>query len=161
MEDNTPAVVHKTAEIPVAEFEGEYVRKMVGKIPQINMEMPVGYRRGTHLKLEIEVRVGNIAVNEGKGKEKGDLVREHTLHLEEVRLVGVYTAQELDPGVGGSASAAAIGSDDDPDQDPLPYGDGEEETQTEGDQEDDGRDAVGGDSGGAGGEEGPEQDPGF
>lgn len=131
-QESTPAVVHTTVEMPVAEFEGEYIRTMIGKIPQINLDMPNGYKRGTHLKLELEVRVGNIAVNEGKGKHKGDLIREHTLHLEEIKLIGVYTAQELDPGVGGSASAAAIGSDDrpddyDPDQMELPTDDDTEE----------------------------------
>ena len=51
----TPEVVHKTLEIPVAEFEGEYVRLMIGKLPAIQLEMDYGYARGTHLKLELEV----------------------------------------------------------------------------------------------------------
>lgn len=100
--------VHKTVEIPVAEFEGEYVREMIGKIPQIVMEMPMGYARHTHLKLELEVRVGRVTVDEFKsGEKKGQLFREHTLSLEEIKLVGAYTADEMDPGVGGSASVEA------------------------------------------------------
>lgn len=100
--------VHKTVEIPVAEFEGEYVREMIGKIPQIVMEMPMGYARHTHLKLELEVRVGRVLVDEFKsGEKKGQLYREHTLALEEIKLIGAYTADEMDPGVGGSASVEA------------------------------------------------------
>lgn len=110
--------VHKTVEVPVAEFEGEFVREMIGKIPQINMEMPVGYSRGTHLKLELEVRVTGVRVDEFKsGEKKGDLFREHTLKLEEIKLIGAYTADELDPGVGGSASVTAAKQDDEDDPD--------------------------------------------
>lgn len=100
--------VHKTVEIPVAEFEGEYVREMIGKIPQITMGMDMGYARHTHLKLELEVRVGRVVVDEFRsGEKKGQLYREHTLVLEEIKLLGAYTADELDPGVGGSASVDA------------------------------------------------------
>ena len=107
-EIETVEKVHKTVEIPVAEFEGEFVREMIGKIPQIVMEMPMGYARHTHLKLELEVRVGRVLVDEFKsGEKKGQLYREHTLSLEEIKLIGAYTSDELDPGVGGSASVEA------------------------------------------------------
>lgn len=106
--------VHRTVEIPVAEFEGEFVREMIGKIPQIVMEMPMGYARHTHLKLELEVRVGRVLVDEFKsGEKKGQLYREHTLSLEEIKLVGAYTADEMDPGVGGSASVEAYKQEQD------------------------------------------------
>lgn len=114
MSDNLPAVPQKTAlEIPVAEFEGEMVRAMLGKIPAINMEMPVGYARGTHLKVELELRVRSVRVEEDR---RGDLTREHIFALEEIKLVGAYTADDLDPGVGGSASASAAQDDDDSDE---------------------------------------------
>lgn len=113
--------VHKTVEVPVAEFEGEFIREMVGKIPQIVMEMPVGYARGTHLKLEVEVRVRSVTVDEFKsGPNKGELYREHTLALEEIKLIGAYAAEELDPGVGGSASAAAVQAEGEDDSDDRP-----------------------------------------
>lgn len=110
-QQNLPATVHTTSPvIPVAEFEGEYVRTMIGKIPAINLEMEVGYARGTHLKVEIELRVKGARVDEyAAGKRKGELFREHSFAIEDVKLVGVYTADEMDPGVGGSA---AISEDD-------------------------------------------------
>lgn len=107
VQQNLPAIpqsqspVHRTAmEIPVAEFEGEYVRLMLGRLPQLTMEMEVGYPRGTHLKLELEVRIKDLSVTEDR---RGDLTRVHQFVLEEVKLLGAYAADELDPGVGGSA----------------------------------------------------------
>lgn len=117
MSENLPAVpetVQGVVEIPVAEFEGEYVRTMIGTIPSIKMEMPVGYPRGTHLKLELEVRVVGVSVDE-VGKHK-DLARMHRLHLEEVKLIGAYTADQMDPGVGGSASVEAVKQEDEQDE---------------------------------------------
>jgi hypothetical protein len=93
-------------ELPLVEFEGDLVRTMLGKIPGFEIEMPVGYRRGTHLKFELEVRIRNVAVNEDR---KGELSRMHTFALEEIKLVGAYTADQLDPGVGGSASVSSNG----------------------------------------------------
>lgn len=110
-QSNLPAVapVH-TLEIPVAEFEGEMVRVMIGKLPAIALEMDYGYARGTHLKLELEVRVRKVSVDEvTTGKNKGDLYREHQFAIEEARIVGAYTAEQLDEGVGGGL--AATGSD--------------------------------------------------
>lgn len=93
-------------ELPIVEFEGDLVRQMLGKIPGFEIEMPVGYKRGTHLKFELEVRIRNVAVNEDR---KGELSRMHTFALEEIKLVGAYTADQLDPGVGGSASVSSAG----------------------------------------------------
>jgi hypothetical protein len=104
-----PAKVH-ALEIPVAEFEGEYVRNMLGKIPGITLEMDYGYARGTHLKLELEVRVRKVAVDEvAHGKNKGDLFRLHEFVIEEAKILGAYTAEQADPGVGGGL--AATGND--------------------------------------------------
>lgn len=108
VEYQTPTAI----EMPVAEFEGEFVRLMVGNLPSIAMEMPVGYARGTHLKMEIEVRVKGVRVDEGTGRHKGDLVRYHALALEEIKLIGAYTADQMDPGVGGSASIEAAKAED-------------------------------------------------
>lgn len=95
--------------IPVAEFEGDFVRVMRAKLPAITLEMEEGWPRNTHLKLEVEVRVRNIRYEEDR---KGDLIREHTLVIEEVRMLGAYSPDEADPGVGGSASAAARAEDE-------------------------------------------------
>lgn len=109
--ENLPAVVQTTAlEIPVADFEGEFVRIMYGKIPAIRLPMDYGYGRGTHLKLELEVRVRSVLVDEVQtGKNKGDLFREHAFAIEEAKIIGVYTQDEADPGVGGGL--AATGND--------------------------------------------------
>lgn len=111
-QQNLPAVpdpVHSTAvTLPVAEFEGEMVRIMHGKLPGIVLEMDYGYKRDTHLKLEIEVRVRSVTVDEMRaGKTKGDLVRIHEFAIEEAKIIGAYTADEMEQGVGGSASVAA------------------------------------------------------
>ena len=105
-------------EIPVAQFEGEFIREMEGKLPAIVLGMPAGYARGTHLKLELEVRVRNVRYEEiVSGPDKGDLKRQHIFAIEEATIVGAYTAEELDPGVGGSASATAIGAEPEPEVD--------------------------------------------
>ena len=89
--------------ILVTEFEGEYVRVMEGKLPAITLEMPEGYARGTHLKMQVEVRVRNVRYEEiPRGEHKGDLVRQHIFALEEVVLTDALTAEQADPGVGGS-----------------------------------------------------------
>lgn len=112
-------------EIPVAEFEGEYIRTMLGKLPGITLEMDYGYARGTHLKLELEVRVRSLTVDEyTSGKNKGDLYREHMFVIEEAKIVGAYTADEMDPGVGGSASVSAQPEQDE--MDDRPEGDTDE-----------------------------------
>lgn len=99
---------HRTLELPVAEFEGEVVRVMLGKIPALNLEMEFGYPRGTHLKLELEVRCRAVHVDEfTAGPNRGELYREHIFALEEAKIIGVYTADELDPGVGGGLAAGA------------------------------------------------------
>ena len=113
-QSNLPAeVVHRTLEIPVAEFEGEYVRLMIGKLPAIDLEMDYGYARGTHLKLELEVRVRSVNVDEvTSGKNKGDLKREHKFAIEEAKIIGAYTAEQLDEGVGGSLAATGTDIED-------------------------------------------------
>lgn len=98
----------------IDQFEGEYVRIMRGKIPGLSIDMPEGFARGTHLKLEMEARIRNVSYLEATDKEhKGDLVREHQLVIEEVAIMGAMTAEEADPGVGGSAGAPRIEERDD------------------------------------------------
>lgn len=93
----------------IDQFEGEFVRLMRGKIPAITLDMPEGFPRGTHVKLEIEARVRHVNYPEATDKEhKGELVREHSFVIEQVALAGALTAEQADPGVGGSASASAM-----------------------------------------------------
>lgn len=92
--------------MPVAEFEGAYVREMVAALPGLKIAMPEGYPRGTHLQLQVEARIRNVRYDEiGSGDSKGELKRVHVLAYEDVKLLGAYDADEFDPGVGGSAAA--------------------------------------------------------
>jgi hypothetical protein len=89
----------------VAQFEGEFVTEMEGRLPAIVMEMPEGYPRGTHLRMNIEVRVKNVRYEENR---KGDLVRQHVFALESVQLVSAFAAEEADDSVGGTASGKLV-----------------------------------------------------
>lgn len=91
--------------IPVAEFEGEFVRQMDGKLPGITLEMPEGYKRGTHLILNLEVRVRDVSYHE-QGKDR-DLVRQHTLALEEVVLADAFDPDDRPNNVGGTAAGGS------------------------------------------------------
>jgi hypothetical protein len=88
--------------IKVAQFEGEFVTEMEGKLPPISMEMVEGYSRGTHLRMNIEVRVKNVRYEENR---KGDLVRQHVFALESIQLVSAFDPETVGDSVGGSASA--------------------------------------------------------
>lgn len=90
--------------IPVAEFEGEFVRQHDGKMPAIVLDMPEGYPRGMHLVLEAEVRVRNIGYVEDK-KTK-DLTRHHELVLEEIRLKEAFDPAARPNVIGGSVGEA-------------------------------------------------------
>lgn len=111
----TPVETAKPAEpILIAEFEGDYVRDFEGKLPALSMVMPEGYARGTHLKLLVEVRIRNVRYEEKRAKtdERPELVRQHMFALEEIQLLGAYTPDEMDPGVGGTAAASAEESEE-------------------------------------------------
>jgi len=90
--------------MPVMEFEGSYVREMEGKLPQITLDMPEGYKRGTHLSMEIEVRVRNVNMHENKD---GDLVRQHVFALEEIKLTDAWDPDTRPNNVGGNSAGDA------------------------------------------------------
>lgn len=90
--------------IPVAEFEGEFVRNFEGKLPAIVLDMPEGYQRGMHLVMEVEVRVRNVGYIEDK---KQDLTRQHIFALEEVRLKEAFDPAHRPTNVGGSSAGDA------------------------------------------------------
>lgn len=104
--DARPEAIAPTAiAVPVAEFEGEYVRTMVGKLPQLALEMPEGYKRGTHLMLGVEVRVRNVSYDEDK---HGDLVRVHHFAQEDaIHLMDAWDPAQRPDNVGGSAAGDA------------------------------------------------------
>jgi hypothetical protein len=95
-------VTEAVAGAPVMEFEGSYIRQMEGRLPSITLDMPEGYQRGTHLTMEVEVRVRHVGFNENKD---GDLVRQHVFALEEVRLTDAFDpATRPNNNVGGTAA---------------------------------------------------------
>lgn len=90
--------------MPIAEFEGEYVRTFEAKLPGITMDMAEGYMRGTHVVFEVESRVRHVGYNEDKN---GDLTRVHTLTLEEVRLKEAFDPAHRPTNVGGNSAGDA------------------------------------------------------
>jgi hypothetical protein len=90
--------------MPVMEFEGSFIRTMEGKLPQITLDMPEGYKRGTHLAMEVEVRVRNVFFNENKD---GDLVRQHVFALEEIKLTDAWDPDTRPNNVGGNSAGDA------------------------------------------------------
>lgn len=95
------------------EFEGAVVAECEGKLPQIVLDMPEGYVRGTHLRMMVEVRVRNIRYEENR---KGDLIRQHVFALDSVQLVATFPPGQARDEVGGSASAAATQAPDEADE---------------------------------------------
>jgi hypothetical protein len=91
--------------IPVAEFEGEFVRTHEGKLSALTLEMPEGYKRGTHLILNLELRVRDVSYHEA-GKDKA-LMRQHTMVLEEVQLVDAFDPDVRPNNVGGNSAGNA------------------------------------------------------
>ena len=88
----------------VAEFEGEYVREMVGRFPALTLTMAEGYTRGTHLMLGLEVRVRNVRYEEDR---KGDLSRVHVFALEEAKIYQAFDPAQQVTNVGGTAAGDA------------------------------------------------------
>lgn len=90
--------------LPVMEFEGDFVREMVGKLPPLTLDMPEGYLRGTHLLMEVEVRVRNVRMEENR---KGDLIRQHVFALEEIKLLEAFDPAHRPTNVGGGQAGDA------------------------------------------------------
>lgn len=90
--------------IPIAEFEGEFVRQFEGRLPALTLDMPEGYTRGTHLLLAVEVRVRNVSYVEDK---RGDLTRHHVFALEEISLKEAFDPATRPNNVGGTSAGDA------------------------------------------------------
>jgi len=95
------------------EFEGDVVTECEGKLPQIVLDMPEGYVRGTHLRMMVEVRVRNIRYEENR---KGELIRQHVFALDSVQLVAAYPPGEARDELAGDASANQIQTPADADE---------------------------------------------
>jgi hypothetical protein len=99
--ENSEYAPEASPAIPVVEFEGAYVTQMEGRLPSISLEMDEGYKRGTILRLQVEVRVKNVRYEEGRN---GELTRQHVFALDGVQLVAAFSPEEANDAVGGSAS---------------------------------------------------------
>lgn len=86
----------------VPEFEGTKITEMQAKLPMIVVDLEDSYARGTILRLNLEVRVKSVRLEENK---TGDLTRQHILGLEGIHLTSVFQREESFDDVGGSASA--------------------------------------------------------
>jgi len=99
-------------------FEGNVVTKMEAVIPMVTLDMPEGYPVGTHLRFEVEVRVGNVRFEEGKGRHKAEYSRKHVLSTESVQLTAAFLPSELDTATYGTAAGVAdlVEDEDGPEQ---------------------------------------------
>lgn len=87
-----------SAAMPIAEFEGEIVRKMEGKLPVLTLDMAEGYPRHHHIVMEVEVRVRNINHVEDK---HGDLVRHHNLAIVGAQIVETFSPDSRPTSISG------------------------------------------------------------
>lgn len=87
-------------------FEGAPIVDHVGRIPSVSVECPEAYARGTTLRLNVEVRVRGVRMEENKD---GDIVRQVIFAVEDVSIDKVFTPEELSRMVlGGSAAGHLI-----------------------------------------------------
>jgi len=73
------------------DFDGSPIESVEAKLPSFIVELPEGYRRGTHLKMEIEFRVRSVRYEENR---KGELIQQLILAVEEIELKKVITLEE-------------------------------------------------------------------
>lgn len=81
------------------EFEGALVTDMDARLPAIKVECPEAYKRGTILKLTMEVRVKSVRLEENRD---GDLTRSHIFAVESVNVDEVYDPAEMIAQLSGS-----------------------------------------------------------
>lgn len=87
-------------------FEGSPIVDHVGRIPAVSVECPEGYARGTVLKLNVEVRVRSVRMEEDKN---GDVVRQVIFAVEDLSIDSVITPEQLSQSlVGGTASGSHL-----------------------------------------------------
>ncbi len=94
----------KDPTIAAIQFEGVNVVDMEGKVPAFVLDMAEGYLRGTHVRLELELRVKGVNYVEGK---RGEVHRQHVFSVEAVEIKSAFDPNEAVDTVGGSAAAGA------------------------------------------------------
>lgn len=85
------------------EFEGDVVSDMVGKLPAMSVELGESYARGTVLRLNVEVHVKSVRLEENR---KGELERHHVFALDDISLVATFKPEEDRSAISGSASSS-------------------------------------------------------
>ena len=108
------------------EFDGSPIASIEAKLPSFVVDMPDGYHRGTHLKMEIEFRVRGVRYEENR---KGELVHQMILAVEDIALTKVMLPEEEVTLLGAIESDGV----------PTDYGQGED---PDGDSEIDGQAAL-------------------
>lgn len=98
-----PASDDRSKAMPVAEFEGEMVRQMEGKLPALTLDMPEGYRRNTHIRMNLEVRVRHVDHIEDS---RGDLVRRHMFAIEDAQMIDAFDPATRPDPVDGNLSGS-------------------------------------------------------
>jgi hypothetical protein len=73
------------------DFDGTPIASIEARLPAFVVEMPQGYKRGTHLKMEIEFRVRSVRYEENR---KGELTHQMVLAVEEVELKRIVSPNE-------------------------------------------------------------------
>lgn len=87
-------------------FEGDVVTGTEIKLPAMTLTTEKSYARGRHIRLNLEVRVKNIRLEE----TKDGLVRQHVVAFVSINEVANFNPEEAADDVGGSASGQAVPS---------------------------------------------------
>lgn len=90
------------------EFEGGLITGLEGRIPAVKVECPESYKRGTILKLSMEVRVKSVRLEENRD---GDLTRSHVFAIESVNVDEVYDPAAMIAELSGSVDTYTDPSD--------------------------------------------------
>lgn len=97
-----PAPEAPSTPVYITMFEGAPITGQHGRLPSIALPMDNSYQRGTHLRLEVEVRVKGVRHEENRA---GDVERHHIFALETVIVRSAFQPEDVADSVGGSASA--------------------------------------------------------
>jgi hypothetical protein len=90
------------------EFEGAKVVDFQAKLPAVTVECD-DYKRGTILRLAVEVRVKGVSHDEDKD---GNLIRLHKMGIEDIEVVSAFDPEDSREGVSGSLAGGAPAPDD-------------------------------------------------
>ena len=90
------------------QFEGAQVVDFQAKLPSVTVECD-DYKRGTILRLAVEVRVKGVSHDEDKD---GNMVRLHKMGIEDIEVVAAFNPEDARDGASGSLAGGAPSPDD-------------------------------------------------